>query len=388
MGKFPFNIINRLNSWDEISPEESLRLRSNLLMFTLSMSCLCIIPIILITIDFGIGPALPTIALVIISIALFFRQLFNPAYSQSTATLFAIMGLSMGVFLIWTGGVEGTGPLWLHALPIIAAMGAPLSGALIYDCSLMIIVMVLLNTPIRDLMSYTYLPAYRISIPLSLLFVITCSYMTELARHNTHKKLVVASMKLQNSAFTDPLTEIYNRRALKLHFGDTNEKQTGLAFAMMDLDHFKKVNDVYGHDVGDKVLSHVVRQTRENIPSDANLYRWGGEEFLMVLKTDSPDVLRSILANLRETIEATPLVFTEGLRTAINVTVSIGGVCPDQDLTIGECIHLADMHLYEAKENGRNQVVVKRCGSETAAVQLHRSRAIETAWQNHGNATE
>ena len=388
MGKFSSIIKNRLNSWDEISPEESLRLRSNLLMFSLSMSCLSIIPIVLITIDFGIGPALPTVAMVVISIVLFCRQLFNPKYSQSTATLFAIMGLSMGVFLIWTGGIEGTGPLWLHALPIIAAMAAPLSGTLIYDCTLMIIVMVLLNTPIRDLMSYTYLPAYRISIPLSLLFVITCSYMTELARHNTHKKLVVASMKLQNSAFTDPLTEIYNRRALKLHLGDMNEKRTGLAFAMMDLDHFKKVNDIYGHDVGDRVLSHVVKQTRENIPSDANLYRWGGEEFLLVLKTDNQDVLRSVLANLREKIETTPLVIEEGLRATIVVTVSIGGVCPDQDLTIGECIQLADMHLYEAKENGRNQVVVKRCDSEITAMQQRRSCAIETTCQNHSNATE
>ena len=362
MKRFFSFLKKRLNSWDEISLDETLRLRTSILMFTFITSCMCTFPAVLITVDVnfgGITAALPTIALVLVSVSLFCRQLVNPAYSLSTAWIFAVLGFAMAVFLIWTGGVDGTGSLFLHVLPIIATMSLPLRSLLVYDCILMAIVMALLHTPLRDLMTYSYPTSFGISIPLSLTFVIICSYMTEVARHNTHKKLVVATRKLQNSAFTDPLTEVYNRRALELHFGDVNEKRPDLAFAMLDLDYFKKVNDSYGHNVGDKVLGHVVKLTRESIPSNANLYRWGGEEFLLVLKTGDPDEVAKELNGLREKIEKNPLVFEEGLHATIKVTVSIGGVYPDQSLTIAECIHLADMRLYEAKEQGRNRVVIQ-----------------------------
>ena len=349
----------RLNSWSEISLNETLRLRSNILMFTFIVSCLCIVTAALIIIDYGIVPALPTIALVLISAGLFFRQLFKPAYSVSTAWVFAGLGFSMATFLIWTGGVEGTGALWLYTLPIIATMALPLRGTLIYDGILMSIILALLFSPLRDFMSYDYSASLCISVPLSVMFVIICSYMTEHVRHRTHEELVVTSKKLQTSALTDHLTQIYNRRALELHFGDMNRKPSGLAFAMLDLDYFKKVNDNYGHDVGDKVLGHVVKLTRENMPANAGLYRWGGEEFLLVLKTDNPDEFAKELDHLREKIEENPLVFDEGLHATIKITVSIGGTHPGHDLTMGERIRRADVHLYEAKEKGRNRVVVR-----------------------------
>ena len=169
---------------------------------------------------------------------------------------------------------------------------------------------------------------------------------------------IVTTKKMQDISITDPLTQIYNRRALELHFGETNKKHPGLAFAILDLDFFKKVNDDYGHDIGDEVLRHVVRLTKESIPACARLYRWGGEEFLFVLETNDRSEVDAVLNNLCKTIEKTPVVFNEGLRATIKVTASIGGVYPNLDLTIDECIHLADTHLYEAKENGRNRVVI------------------------------
>ena len=359
MGQFFSSLKKHLNSWDEISLDKTLRLRTSVLIFTFVISCISLIPTVIMIVDFGIAEALPTLAFVLISISLFCRQFFNPAYSVSNAWIFVVLGLGMAAFLIWTGGVAGTGVLWIYVIPVIAAMVLSLRGILIYDCILMVTILTLLHTPLRGFMPFDYSTHMRISIPLSLLLVIICSYMTELARHNTHKKLAVASGKLQESALTDPLTSIYNRRALEVHFGDIDEKRPGLAFAMLDLDYFKKVNDNYGHDVGDKVLRHVVKITRESIPSDAHLYRWGGEEFLLVLKTGDPDEFEKELNCLREKIEKNPLVFDEGLHATIKITVSIGGACPDKDLTIGECIRFADINLYKAKERGRNMVVVQ-----------------------------
>ena len=359
MKKFFSFIKKHINSWDEISIDDSLRLRTNILIFTLIISCLCIGTGSLIFIMYGISDALPTFILVIITISLFCFQLYKPTYSLLLACLFATLGFVTTTFIIWTGGIKGTGPLWLCILPLIATMVFSLRGAFLYDSIVMIIAVVLLFSPLKNYMSYSYSFPFSLSIPLSLLFVIICSFMIEIARYKAHKKLVVASIKLQNFAITDPLTEIYNRRALEMHFGNMNTKQLGLAFAMIDLDFFKRINDSYGHDVGDKTLSHVVRLTRQSIPNDASLYRWGGEEFLLVLRTSNPDDVINELERLRKKIENNPLIFADGLHAIINITVSIGGIYPNQDLTIEECIRLADVNLYEAKESGRNRVVVK-----------------------------
>jgi len=169
---------------------------------------------------------------------------------------------------------------------------------------------------------------------------------------------IVATQKLQDISVTDPLTQVYNRRALELHFGKANKKQSGLAFAILDLDFFKRINDNYGHDIGDEVLRHVVRLAKESIPDCVHLYRWGGEEFLFVLETNNVSEVNTVLNGVRETIEKTPIVFNEGLHATIHITASIGGVYPNLGLTIEECIRLADTHLYEAKANGRNRVVL------------------------------
>ena len=347
-----------LNTWDEISLDETLRLRNNLLMFTSVICGICFALVVLMTVDYNFATALPTLSLPLVSIYLFLRQLFTPSFRLIYAWIFAALGFGMTVFLIWTGGVEGTGVLWLYVPPIIAAMVLPPRSIIIFYCMLMAVLLSLLHTPLQNFISYDYSTPFRICIPISLAFVMVCSYVAEISRHNTHKRLVVASKKLQNSALTDPLTEVFNRRALESHFGDMNEKRPGLAFAMLDLDYFKKVNDSYGHDVGDQVLRHVVKLTRENIPSDAFLYRWGGEEFLLVLKAGDSDGFAKELNNLREKIENSPLVFQEGLNATIKVTVSIGGAYPDNEISIEERIRLADMHLYAAKEKGRNRVVV------------------------------
>ena len=187
-------------------------------------------------------------------------------------------------------------------------------------------------------------------------FVVTLVLSWEM----THMRLrdIITTQKIKDVSITDPLTQIYNRRALEIHFGETSKKHPGLAFAILDLDFFKKVNDSYGHDIGDEVLRHVVRIVKENIPACARLYRWGGEEFLFVLETNDTTEVEAVLNSLCRTIEKTPAVFSDGLHATINITVSIGGTYPNLDLTIEECIHLADTHLYEAKASGRNRVVL------------------------------
>lgn len=168
-------------------------------------------------------------------------------------------------------------------------------------------------------------------------------------------ELASLNQRLKEHAFTDPLTFAYNRHAFSSHFGDAcAAKAYGLSFAVLDLDYFKKINDKYGHDVGDKMLKHVVESIWTVIPPNSNLYRWGGEEFLLVLKMRDKTTVLDILEAVREKVETTGL---EADGKELFATISIGCVGAAKSDTVQECICRADQCLYAAKATGRNRVV-------------------------------
>lgn len=168
------------------------------------------------------------------------------------------------------------------------------------------------------------------------------------------KELDALNQRLQECAFVDPLTNAFNRRAFLTHFGEARLANAwGLTFALIDLDFFKKINDDHGHDIGDKVLKHVVEMIWSVIPASSNLYRWGGEEFLLVLKTNDGKRAQGIIESVRKKIESTGLNTDDG---TLFVTVSIGCVSALHQDSIQECISRADHYLYEAKATGRNRV--------------------------------
>lgn len=183
----------------------------------------------------------------------------------------------------------------------------------------------------------------------------------ELAESNA--KLEEANEKLLLLATTDGLTGITNRR----HFLELTEHSINvakrykrpIAMIMLDIDFFKDVNDTYGHDVGDKVLQHVV-STCAGVYRETDIFgRLGGEEFgTLLLESVSPESAFAVAERLRIKVESTPLEY-EG--KSISVTVS-QGVCtiePTQPyLTVEQMLKVADEALYQAKEAGRNQVVM------------------------------
>ncbi len=120
---------------------------------------------------------------------------------------------------------------------------------------------------------------------------------------------------------------------------------------MFDLDHFKTVNDNYGHDVGDQVLIEVVQLSMETIRHSDVLARWGGEEFMVLLPQANLDMALSLGQRLRQRISKH--TFTG----AGHLTVSIGVTHMEEGYTVDELLKRVDDALYEAKESGRNRVV-------------------------------
>jgi diguanylate cyclase (GGDEF) domain len=198
----------------------------------------------------------------------------------------------------------------------------------------------------------------RLRFMIAVLGAFAYSWCAEFFRFRTQHKLGQTMHRLERDSLTDPLTGLGNRRDFhnycKWLYEEFGEKPMPFSLAIADLDHFKKVNDNYGHEVGDKVLRHVAKLLGAQIRASDRLFRWGGEEFLILMPgTSAPDA-RLALDRMCRTVEKTP--FRAGdLEVPFTISIGLYSGMMQQDLT--QQIHKADQNLYAAKVSGRNKVV-------------------------------
>lgn len=160
------------------------------------------------------------------------------------------------------------------------------------------------------------------------------------------------------SSDLDTLTGIQNRlamrRALERRHDRMERTKARATIALADLDHFKKVNDTYGHNAGDHVLTVAAERLLDGIRSYDQLFRYGGEEFLVLLDDAEAETTTAILERLRLGLAETPITLNDG--TEISMTASFGSAEIRKNETIEKTIERADAALYRAKENGRNRI--------------------------------
>lgn len=165
--------------------------------------------------------------------------------------------------------------------------------------------------------------------------------------------------KLENIARQDPLTGIANRRAfdedLKKEMARASREQSSLSLAILDIDHFKNVNDQYLHTVGDEVLVEVSEIIQSCIREEDRMARWGGEEFSILLPRSGRTEAELVCERVRRGIEKHAF---RALPKNQTITVSIGIALSQDKLEHSELLRRADQALYEAKEGGRNQIYV------------------------------
>jgi diguanylate cyclase len=128
------------------------------------------------------------------------------------------------------------------------------------------------------------------------------------------------------------------------------------AVVIMDLDHFKAINDNYGHPVGDKVLAALVQNVKRHLRPYDRVYRYGGEEFLISLPNVNLQTAHAVIERMRAEIAA--LVLATAASKEISITVSLGITLLDSDVSVEESINRADMALYAAKRSGRNRACI------------------------------
>ncbi|MGD1930451.1 MAG: diguanylate cyclase [Leptolyngbyaceae cyanobacterium] len=213
----------------------------------------------------------------------------------------------------------------------------------------------------------------RLTLPSGQMFLVGIMHdITEVSVTNrrleeSQKLLEQQSAALKRMAYTDPLTGCSNRRVLSLKAPEAFAQKGHVgSLLILDLDHFKRINDTYGHDVGDAILVHLVKVISQIIRHHDELVRLGGEEFAVVLAGAQAKNACQIAERIRQSVESTPMFYGG---SSIVMTVSIGVVCwanqgpVDLDTMLIE----GDRHLYKAKRNGRNCVVWATTGGDRPA---------------------
>ena len=175
-----------------------------------------------------------------------------------------------------------------------------------------------------------------------------------------HQEELALRKEMQALAVTDPLTEAFNRRyldmALEREFSRAQRHARPLSVLMFDIDHFKRVNDTYGHQVGDRALQAfagmILRAKRE----EDLLARFGGEEFVLVAPETDEAAVMVLAERLRQQCEAIQLELDGGLTCRFTVSIGAASVSPDESCC-ADLLQRADSAMYRAKQGGRNRVI-------------------------------
>lgn len=173
-------------------------------------------------------------------------------------------------------------------------------------------------------------------------------------------EMLTAKHELEDAIYNiDPLTGVSSRVGMLTKLREqqalVQRKVQSCCLAMLDIDHFKVVNDTYGHSVGDGVLSNLARRMKRNMRPYDMLFRYGGEEFLICMPTTGMETCYEALERLRSCVAEEP--FEIGGAPPIHVTISIGVTMLDPDGSVETTIERADKALYAAKSSGRNRVI-------------------------------
>ena len=295
-----------------------------------------------------------------LSIGLLAAISYNIALLTSKTSLITTLLMMVFLHFFWliTCDVELTGLLWcIVLLPLFFfLLGYKRGGALVL--SLFFASALILLRPEWFALDTSYSPGVSYRFLLAYLVLFWVSLLVEYIRFQTRVRLREAKDYLNIQAKTDELTGLSNRRGFKQYLGEVEQRtemKDSFAVIVGDLDHFKQINDQYGHEVGDFVLREIAKTLKSLVRSEDLIVRWGGEEFLLLLVNTDLNGAQILAEKIRQTISSTHYSTDQGkLAVSMSLGVDAQKVGGDLYATLGA----ADRAMYEAKRRGRNCVVV------------------------------
>lgn len=339
---------------------ESAKLIAVVRLMTLTMLIHSLVSCIVISFTGHIG----SLVLTLLSLALFLA-VFILSYRYSTFTSYCILNVCILIFTVvsvyylgWNIGVQ-------HFLAVLLVFvffskykheAAKLFYALfLFALRLILYFYCKINDPVVTLdanLSSVLQIVNSFFIFLSLGLI---AYLFSTTTQEMEGKLIEYNRKLMKQANTDTLTGLYNRRRTMEYLEQLlKTPDTQISICLCDIDFFKRVNDTYGHDIGDEVLKKIAETFRKRLPPDTFISRWGGEEFLLIFPRLNGDETIIALETLRQKIKE--IVFDGGIET-FSVTLTYGLVEYDYHSDITTLLKEADEKLYIGKESGRDRIV-------------------------------
>ena len=280
-----------------------------------------------------------------------------------TAFLFAAFLVQLVLFvlclyLVFAGGANQTGPLWSYLLPPVVMLLSGLRRGLIITGLFVLGYLIIVFTPVKGLGAVEYSFEFKTRLLYSFLTLTFLAAVYEQSRKSSYQKLNELKQEFERQASQDTLTHLLNRRGMRerirYEVRRSQRNNQPITFILADLDHFKEINDQYGHDAGDTVLIQISQLLRDSVRQQDSIARWGGEEFLFLLPETNARQAMQLAEKIRTMIETHPL---HSDQSPLTTTMSFGIAemldLEDHQGTIAE----ADNRLYRAKSQGRNCVV-------------------------------
>ena len=191
--------------------------------------------------------------------------------------------------------------------------------------------------------------------------VLTAKVRALASRMVAERELRMQLRSAEENAASDALTKLYNRRQLDMRLREAtahaSRHREPLAVAVLDLDHFKSINDTYGHDSGDRVLVHFAELLRRGMRTSETAYRYGGEEFVLLLRGDAAAAVRAV-ERLRAALAAAPIRLGDAERT-ITFSAGVASASGENGFDTSDIVGRADAALYRAKRAGRDRTEVE-----------------------------
>lgn len=269
-----------------------------------------------------------------------------------------VEALLVGIFvvaLVYQGGYNNTALYWVFPFPAILFGLLGIRYATIFNLALFLILAVFLFNP--DLLLAQYKDAESSRFLASLLIVMAVCFLNESFHERSYHAWDLLQQSKDIQANTDSLTQLANRRFIDTHFeaalNQEPEAFLPLGIVMCDIDHFKAINDNFGHHKGDEVLIALAEQFRMHLRHQDFACRNGGEEFLLLLpKTNFTDT-KAVAEKIRRSLAVQRYLVVDGPES---ITASFGIAVCNTPTEFISALKMADERLYQSKRNGRNQV--------------------------------
>ena len=255
-------------------------------------------------------------------------------------------------YLIFTGGVELTGPLWIFIVPPVSLYIHGLKHGLINILIFVIVMSLIMFLPQNWLSHAVYSTEFKLRLLYSFITMAFLSALYEHSRKQLYNSALELSAQYHKLAHYDQLTGLFNRRNALLFIEDLTTNKEDFCILLCDIDYFKLINDINGHNAGDMVLVEISNIFTELLTEKDCVARWGGEEFLFVLPYTSLQEAYEFAEKARIAVSKHKFKFDT---IDILVSVSTGIEQHDHHLAIDKTINNADKNLYQAKRLGRDQ---------------------------------